>query len=363
MGPATMRSAAPLLSRSAVRRRAAPGASPDGGSIRVTPVTRPRSVACVPRRAGNGAVAREHEEIERRLAARLHDRKGHGLTVRRGQRFRTKAAAAQADENVHGARLVQEYGVGNALTVHVGPYESARSADAGKRIARREGSVAVVTENYRSAVTRRQHEIEIAVGVDVRRPEAGGRPAKERRRQLGRGRDVGEAARIRLSQQAETTRTRNREIRTEVVVQIGGDDGVGRGRAGPLSAGHADVTRPAGEANASCASDADNRIAIAGQRTAPIQRRRTSFRNRRQRERQRLVGRCRRRVRILQAHEAHQRLADFRARRADLGKRRPVHRLAQENVLQERDLRGRRSRVGGRRRQQRFQLLLCIGRP
>ena len=171
-------------------------------------------------------------------------------------------------------------------------------------------------------------------------------------------------ARIRLSQQAETTRTRNREIRAEVVVQIGGDDGVGRWCVRASQRRARNFTRPAGEANASCASDADNRIAIAGQRDGsnPHGAGR-QFRNRRQRERQRFVGRCRRRVRILQAHEAHQRLADFRARRADLGKRRPVRRLAQENVLQERDLRGRRSRVGGGRRQQRFQLLLCIGRP
>ena len=75
--------------------------------------------------------------------------------------------------------VVEERRVRHAFAVEVGPGEAARACDAGKRIARRERAVAVVAQDHRLAVARREHEIEIAVRVDVGRPHAVGRRAQE----------------------------------------------------------------------------------------------------------------------------------------------------------------------------------------
>ena len=78
------------------------------------------------------------------------------------------------------------------------------------------------------AVARREHEIEVAVGVDVGRPHAGGGSAKKRRGQLRQGCHVGETAGVVLSQQTQPARAGERQIHAEIVVEIGSGHGVGR---------------------------------------------------------------------------------------------------------------------------------------
>ena len=83
--------------------------------------------------ARDGAVAREHEQIEQRVAVLAPPTAiATARAVRRGQRSGAKAAAAQVEEHVHGARVVEERRVGDALAVEVGPGEAARPRDAGE---------------------------------------------------------------------------------------------------------------------------------------------------------------------------------------------------------------------------------------
>ena len=81
------------------------------------------------------------------------------------------------------------------------------------------------------------------------------------------------------------------------------------------------------------------------------------------REHQRLVRSRRLRIGILQPQEAHDGPAHFRARRTDVGEGRAIRRLAQQDVLEERDRRRGRLRVGRRRRRHRGQLGLRFRRP
>ena len=308
-GPATMRSAAPLLSRSAVRRRAAPGSA--RRRLRSVPPRPPSTIrASVPRRAADGAVAPEHEQIERRSPRDLDDGRPRPVPVRRGQRLRMKAAAAQVDEDVDAPDWSRNTASGTP--------SPSRSAQTNPRAPVTPGNksrgVNVPSPLLRRTTGRRRAAP--ARDRDRRRcrcPPATGRGwrAQERGWQLRRGRDVGEAARVGLPQQAQTARTRHREIRAEVVVR---DRRRRRRRAVVRSsprrsqrgAGHFTPTRQRGERRLRAAtpttgfpSPVERHGANphgAGRRVPAIGV---------SRERQRLVGRRRRRVRILQAQEAH----------------------------------------------------------
>ena len=252
------------------RPRQTPGSSADeGGSTRDSggPVPRLPSRALRDRRV-TAPSRDEHEQVEQRVAAQLRRRDGNGVAVRRPAASRREAPAAQVQEDVDGARLVEERRVGHAFAIEVRPGEPARARDGGERVARRERAVAVVAQDERLAVARREDEIEIAVGVDVGRPDAGGGGAHERRRQFRRGGDVGEAAGVVLPQQAHAAGAGERQIRPEVVVQICGGD-ARRASVAPLAGGRtrrrtAHIARRAGEVHARRPRGADHRVALAG---------------------------------------------------------------------------------------------------
>ena len=109
---------------------------------------------------------------------------------------------------------------------------------------------------------------------------------------------------------------------------------------------------------------ADHRVPLAGERDRTRPREAgTRVRDGLDREGQGLVRRRGLRVGVLQPQETRQRPADFRTRRADLRERAAVRLLAQEEVLQERDARRRRSRIYLGGRQQLLQLILRFCRP
>ena len=157
------RRALPAGGRRAVRRRA----------VRRPRADRPRvSTAIVPSRASasrsNGRVA---GRFDRGDGA---DRAGVGGT---GPRW--KAPPRRFSSTWTRAGVVEERRVGHAFAVEVGPGEAAHAGDAGERLLRGERAVAVVAQQRRRRRRRREHDVEIAVGVDVGGPDAA-RPARRR---------------------------------------------------------------------------------------------------------------------------------------------------------------------------------------
>ena len=188
--PATIRSAAPLLSRSAatsVRCRARSA----GGST-----ARDRRPPATCRRARGATAARwlpspgEHEQVEDRIAVELAGGERDRLAVAAPAAVSSlERAAAQVEEDVDARRPASR----NAASGTPSPSRSAQTKPRARADARRTASrgVNVPSPLLRSttggAVARRQHEVEVAVGVDVGGPDAVRRRAQHRRRQLRRG--------------------------------------------------------------------------------------------------------------------------------------------------------------------------------
>ena len=229
-GPDTIRSLAPLLSRSAVNRRAVAGRKSRGRSHPRDSGRLPAPSSGSARHPRDGAVPGEHEQIENRITRGAGRRERNCLAVA----GRHGSFLNAPPRRLMNTRTTPAWST-NAASGTPSPSRSAQTnprarAGGGEQIARGERAVAVVAQHHRRRVARREHEIEIAVGVDVGGPHPVRRRAKHRRGQLRPRRHVAEPP-ASVCRSRHSPPARRGQIGAEVVVEIGGGQPSGSGVA------------------------------------------------------------------------------------------------------------------------------------
>ena len=196
----TMMSSAALLSRSASSNRVVAVVAPAGtaGSRATSRQRQARrlqlrraAAGFIERQRHDGAACRDADEIGTSVAVQVaggHRQQGRG---RRRDAGVLERAAAKIDEDLHGAGRVEAGRIGHAFAVEVRPREPMEAAAGAEGLLPREGAVAVVAQHEGVAVDRRDHEIEIAIEIDVGRPARACRRAQRRRVQLRGGGAIG----------------------------------------------------------------------------------------------------------------------------------------------------------------------------
>ena len=234
--PATTRSSAPLLSRSATRRRAGPGGRRPRGRA-----PRPAPLAAVCQPCPSSTPARPTTDARRWSRARRSKRPSP-LSRRprsrpapfgkpRAGAVSRKSPPRRFRKHVHRAIGVEDAASGTPSPSRSAQTKPAQRDDARKRLLLGERAVAVVAEDDGRPVDRGDHDVEIAVGVDVGRPGAEGRRARARRPAASSA-AVTSAKRPPFScrSRAQSARAGQHEVGAEVVVEVGGQDAVGARR-------------------------------------------------------------------------------------------------------------------------------------
>jgi hypothetical protein len=88
----------------------------------------------------------------------------------------------------------------------------------------RERAITIVSQNHWRPVFRAEHDIEIAVAIDVGSPGAGETSIQDRRRQFCLRGDVGEFVCAFLLEQTKAARSRQDQISFEIVIEIEPDN-------------------------------------------------------------------------------------------------------------------------------------------
>ena len=171
-GPEVMRSPAPLLSRSATSSRAFPGASPGGASNCATRAASKLESVQLSREPCDRAIGPDAEDVDDAIAAEVGDREcgDPGELARHGPFAERRAAEVEKDAK--DALIVEQGRVGHAFAVEIGPGEAAHARQRAERRLRGKRAVAVVAQHSHGTVSGCDDEVQIAVGVDVGRPDA-----------------------------------------------------------------------------------------------------------------------------------------------------------------------------------------------
>ena len=90
-------------------------------------------------------------------------------------------------------------------------------------------SISIVAKDRRRSVFCAQHDIEIAVGFDVNRPSPGIRRIGHRLRQFGLRGHIRESSGTILPKQAHSACPSQHQVGLEIVVEVDGDNALGRG--------------------------------------------------------------------------------------------------------------------------------------
>ncbi len=135
------------------------------------------------------------------------------------------------------ARTVNERCIGITVSVQVSPYKLLDSRDRGEGMDCLERAVAVVAQNRGQTAGRAEHNVEISVSLDVHGPRTGVGRAENLLRQFGLRGHVGELRWIVLAHKAQAARAGQHEIGLEIVVEINGQNGLGRWSCIPRTAG------------------------------------------------------------------------------------------------------------------------------
>ena len=94
---------------------------------------------------------------------------------------------------------------------------------------RRKGPIAIVAQHGRLTAPRAQHDVQIAVGLDVNRPCTRVRRISDCLRQLHRRGHIGKAVRLLLSKETNSSFPREQQIRLEVIVEVEREHALRRG--------------------------------------------------------------------------------------------------------------------------------------
>ena len=300
----------------------AAGAGPGADHLRVP-------ARAAPGQAPQAALRVDGHEIDGaiRVEVRGGDRGERGDAGRRLDR--REAAGLTVEQHAQHSRAVDERGIRIGVPIEVGPRKASYAGDAGKRVERLPRGVTVVAQHARGA-SRADDEVDVAVHVDVGRPQAcDRRAARGRGGSASRGRRVAERAVLALEQQLDPRCPGAREIHPEVVVPVeSGDDGRGRWSRGRHR-------RPADETQAIDAFHVDGHLIRPGA-VDGHQRQRRGAGEHFTRERERGVGRCRTRARRFERHEPIERRRDQLGGRPHRGQALRERGDARQHVAQQR---------------------------
>ena len=215
----TTRSGDPLLSRSAISKRAAPGGT---RRRRVVPAGEVLLFPCVAHEgcAANGPLPVERHEIDETIAVDV--RHGDSDQPLRRARIddRGELASLPVLEHVQVALRVEQHRIGIAIPIEVRPREASQIRNACKRLRLAPRPVAVVAQDDGRPAFFADDDVEIAVHFDVGGPGA---------HAVGGHRLVGACSRRRgvtkrsvglLEQQADAAGAGEHEIHPEVAVPV-----------------------------------------------------------------------------------------------------------------------------------------------